>query len=527
MIELSKSRTKELLAIHGWSGVLLGLLLYTVILTGTMAVFAEQISDWSSPLSHATEKLPGKGIDAALRKAESEVDPEFREDAFFFSDAAGRIRMFLHKDDKRDGKPEARGVEFDLDPRTLEVLDRREGWADDISNINVPKALADFFVELHVSLHLPDPWGLLLTGVLGLAMLVAAVSGFLVHRHLIRELFTLRRKKDLLLTRRDAHVVAGTWNLPFSFILAFTGSYFSFASAFAIPAMAMVAFGGDQEKLIETVVGAPAVTDKTPATFGNIDAMLDDVRARSGSEPGFVSISHYGRADAQVTVSTEPREGELTGGTWLYKGDTAGFIRQKPALGVVPSLGNDLFVLMAPLHFGNFAGLWSKIAWFALGFAGAYVTLTGILLWTTRRVDQPGWGKLARAAHWVGYGLPLALAAVPLARFIAPVLHLNVHSTQNWTFIVAAAMASAGAWVIRDLHTLRRLLLGLTGAALLLMPLLRWICGGPGWVTAFDSGLATVIAVDVTLLVAGVLCLKSARRPIAIATAPALKVQAA
>lgn len=527
MIELSKGRTKELLAIHGWSGVFLGLLLYVVIITGSIAVFEEEISDWSAPLSHATYKLPERGMDAALRKAASEVNPEFHEDAFFFSDAAGRIRMFLHKDDKKDGKPEARGVEFDLDPVTMAVLDRREGWADDIQEHNAPKALADFFVELHVSLHLPDPWGLLLTGVLGLAMLVAAVTGFLVHRHLIRELFTLRRKKDVLLTRRDAHVVAGTWNLPFSFILAFTGSYFSFASAFAIPAMAMVAFGGDQEKLIETIVGAPAVENKAPATFGNIDAMLADARSRSGSEPGFVSIKHYGRADAQVTVSTLPNEGKMVGQTYLYNGDTAGFIQQKPALGVVPSLGNDLFALMAPLHFGNFAGLWSKVAWFALGFAGAYVTITGMLLWTARRADQPAWAKLARASYWVGYGLPFALAAVPLARFIAPLLDLHIRSAQNWTFIATALLASIAALMIRDLHSLRRLLLGATGVALLLMPLLRWLCGGPSWAMAFDAGLTTVIAFDITLLVAGVLCVMSARRVVPMASTSSLKVQPA
>jgi uncharacterized iron-regulated membrane protein len=527
MIELSKERTKDLLAIHGWSGVFLGLLLYVVILTGSVAVFGDEISEWSAPLSHTTYKLPEQGVDAALRKAASEVDPEFHEDAFFFSDATGRIRLFLHKDDKRDGKPQARGVEFDLDPRTLAVLDRREGWADDIQDHNVPKALADFFIELHVSLHLPDPWGLLLTGILGLAMLVAAVTGFVVHRHLIRELFTLRRKKDVLLTRRDAHVVAGTWNLPFSFILAFTGSYFSFASAFAIPAVAMVAFGGDQEKLIETIVGAPAVENKTPTPFGNVDAVLADARKRSGSELGFISIKHYGRADAQVTVFTHPAEGRMVGGTYLYDGATAQLIQQKPTLGVVPSLGNDLFVLMAPLHFGNFAGLWSKIAWFALGFAGAYVTITGMLLWTTRRAGQPGWSKLARASHWVGYGLPLALAAVPLARFISPLLELDVRSAQNWTFIGTAVLASVAAWRVHDLNALRRLLLGATGFALLLIPLLRWLCGGPGWEMAFNEGLTAVIAFDVTLLLAGILCLMSARRPVAMPSASSLKVQPA
>lgn len=524
MIALSQSRTKELLAIHGWSGVFLGLLLYLVILTGVIAVFAHEIGEWSAPLPHAEHNLPAEGMDAVIRKAAGEIDPEFHEEVFFFPDTAGRIRTFFHTHGNKPGEraPMERGVEFDLDPKTLAVLDRREGWADEIRDQNTPSALADFFVELHVSLHLPNPWGLLLTGILGLAMMVAAVTGFLVHRHLIRELFTLRKKKDPLLTKRDAHVIAGTWNLPFAFVLAFTGSFFSFAGAFGIPAMAMVAFGGDQEKLIETIIGSPAAENKTPAVFGNLDSMLADARRRAGGEVGFVSISHYGRADALVTASMMAPDGKLAGATYTYAGATGAFVQQKPALGLQPSLGNDLFMLMAPLHFGYFAGLWSKAVWFALGFAGAYVTLTGMLLWTTRRAEQPGWGRLARAAHWMGYGLPLALAAVPLARFLAPLLDVDVRAAQNWTFIAAAALATVIALRVRDLDLLRRVLLAGTGIALILAAPLRWIGGGPGWMTAFDAGLAAVIALDIALLLAGALCLKAARhaKPLAV-SAPA------
>lgn len=514
MIALSQSRTKEVLAIHGWSGVFLGLLLYLVILTGVIAVFAHEIGEWSAPLPHNEHTLPTTGMDAAIRKAASEIDPAFHEEVFFFPDTAGRIRTFFHTHGNKPGEstPSERGVEFDFDPKTLEVLDRREGWQDEIRNQNTPSALADFFVELHVSLHLPNPWGLLVTGILGLAMMVAAVTGFLVHRHLIRELFTLRKKKDPLLTQRDAHVIAGTWNLPFAFVLAFTGSFFSFAGAFGIPAIAMVAFGGDQEKLIETIVGAPPAENKTPATFGDLDAMLADARRRAGGDVSFVSIGHYGRADALVTTSMLAPDGKLAGPTYTYAGATGAFVQQKPALGLKPSLGNDLFMLMGPLHFGNFANLWSKAVWFALGFAGAYVTLTGMLLWTTRRQEQAGWGKLARAAHWMGYGLPLALAAVPLARFAAPLLDLDVRSTQNWTFIAAALLASGIALKVCDLDTLRRVLLAGTGIALILAPPLRWISGGPGWITAFDAGLAAIIALDIALLLAGVLCVLSARR---------------
>ena len=48
MIHLPKNETKLMVAVHGWSGILLGLVLYAVVLTGTAAVFAEEIGTWSS-----------------------------------------------------------------------------------------------------------------------------------------------------------------------------------------------------------------------------------------------------------------------------------------------------------------------------------------------------------------------------------------------------------------------------------------------------------------------------------------------
>lgn len=58
MFKLPQHDTKTLLAVHGWSGILLGLLLYVVICTGVAAVFAEEISDWSSPLAHREAAVP-------------------------------------------------------------------------------------------------------------------------------------------------------------------------------------------------------------------------------------------------------------------------------------------------------------------------------------------------------------------------------------------------------------------------------------------------------------------------------------
>src|SRR3546814_19242640 len=99
-----------------------------------------------------------------------------------------------------------------------------------------------------------------------------------------------------------------------------------------------------------------------------------------------------------------PPEGELAGTTYVYDGPSGAFQYEKPALGRVPSLGGSLFSLMAPLHFGNFAGVLSKAVSFALGFAAAYVALNGLRLWTQRRAAERAWRQIGRASCREGVG---------------------------------------------------------------------------------------------------------------------------
>lgn len=111
-----------------------------------------------------------------------QVAPEFRHHLFGLSCSGGRFLTYFHKDDA-DGQPITRGVEVDIDPASLQVIARREVRDADIEHQRSALGLAHFFVDLHGRLHLPHPWGLLLTGILGLAMLAAAVSGLVIHRH--------------------------------------------------------------------------------------------------------------------------------------------------------------------------------------------------------------------------------------------------------------------------------------------------------------------------------------------------------
>lgn len=512
MIRLPQREAKSLLAIHGWSAVFLGLLLYVVIVTGVASVFADEIGDWASPLPEATTQRFPAGLDAPLRQFAASVDPSLRESFFAFPRAGGRIYAQFHRDEQdAGGRPVERGVTVDIDPHTLQIENRREGDEDAMDAGDRTNMLSDFFIKLHVRLHVPNPWGLLLTGVLGLAMMVAAVSGFLIHRHLIRELFTLRRRRGDLLSKRDAHAVAGSWNLLFSFLLAFTGSFFSFATSFGVPVMAMVAFNGDQEKAFDAFVGNPPINDPRPAPMASIEAMLVDATRRAGADTFFIGVEHWGRADARATISMLPPDGELIGTTYVYAGPTGAFQYEKPPLGRVPSLGGDLFSLMAPLHFGNFAGVLSKAVWFALGFAAAYVALSGLRLWTRRRAAERAWRPLAHAVTGIGYGLPLALLAASVAFFVARNAALDVDAVMMRSFLVTLALSLLGsAWV--DHARAANAMLALIGAALLALPVLRLVCGGPGWAETFATVQPVVPAVDTVLLLSGAICLTFAWR---------------
>lgn len=506
MFRLPQKETRVLVAVHGWAGTVLGLLLYAVIVTGTVAVFAQEIRIWSSGALQ-TESPLHLPIDATLRRLAAQTPEQFRDDVSLRVTTAGNLSAFFHGHIKNDaGSVVERGIAWRIAPDGR-VLSRQDATRANLFAQDIDGVLGTFFVDLHVRLHLPNPYGLVLTGVLGLAMLVAAVSGLLMHRHLFTDLFTLRGRVRMV-GLRDLHTVAASWTLPHAFVLAFTGAFFSFATSIGVPLLAMVAFGGDREALVQTVVGKQETPDPRPAEGVNLDRVLADARVRSGASLISASVDHWGRADAQVTVRSAPRDGALTGMTLTYGGVTGAFIGEKPSLGTRPSFGNAVFELMGPMHFGNFAGWWSKAVWFALGFASAYVTWSGLMLWLRRRNDRRAWRAFGRAAAWTGAGLPFAMAVSAAAFFLS----LPLGTTPWWTpvgFLIAAPLALLPALLL-SAERIAPLLFGATGVVLLALPVIRITSGGPGWMAAFNAAQHVIPALDALVVIGGTICIVGA-----------------
>jgi len=502
MIHLPKEETKLMVAVHGWSGILLGLLLYAVVLTGMAAVFAREIGIWSAGYIENGSVFE-RPIDHVVRDLAARTPTRDHEGIDLFEVGDNNLGLFFHHHETEpSGELVNRGVYYQVD-RDGRVVSEQRGTGEDVFGPRNDDALSSFLVDTHVRLHIPNPWGLLLTGILGLAMLVAAISGLLIHRHLFKDIFTLRRKASPVLVDRDRHSVAGTWSLPFAFILAFTGSFFSFFGTVGVPIVAMAAFGGDQQALNEAVFGDPARPDPRARAIGNLDRITADAFRRTGEAPTFLSIENFGRADSAVTSFHNPGTGDIEPMTLVYHGATATFDRVKPSIGTRPSTGGMLAAIMGPLHFGNFAGLISKAVWFGLGFAMCYVTLTGLRLWLTRRRENArslAW--LDRTVSVVGFGLPLALL-VAAAAFLAA---MPLGSAVFWTpaaFLGACATAILAGFLSVTNATLERVLQIAIGLLLIALPLIRLATGGPGWPQAIEAGQPVIMAVDLAMLIAG------------------------
>lgn len=502
MIHLPKQETKLMVAVHGWSGILLGLVLYAVVITGMAAVFAEEIGAWSA--GHVeTQSAFARPFDRSVRELAGRTPKQFRDDVDLFEIGDHNLGVFFHRHEVTpSGQLINRGVYYQLD-RQGRVASELRGTGEDVFGPSNHDALSTFLVDTHVRLHVPDPWGLLLTGVMGLAMLVAALSGLLIHRHLFKDIFTLRRNANPVLVDRDRHSVAGTWSLPFAFLLAFTGSFFSFFGTVGVPIVAMAAFGGDQQAFSDTVFGHPGKPNPAPQPIGNLDRIATDAIGRTGGAPTFMTIEHFGRADAAVTTFHHPKAGDIAPVTLVYHGASANFDREKPSIGSKPSAGGTLAAIMAPLHFGNFAGVLSKAIWFGLGFAMCYVTLTGIRLWLARRRErQRALDWLERAVTVIGFGLPLALLAAAAGFLVAMPLGTAVFWTPAAFLLACAAAIIAGVVVPRHAALLRGLQIAI-GALLALLPLIRLAAGGPGWPTAIATGQLAIMAVDLALFAGG------------------------
>lgn len=508
MIDVSKGTARRLVDIHGWSAAVLGLALYIVVFSGAIVVFSHEIGNWSVSGHKQGEGIAGN-IDAKLISLAEQVDEDYLEEVTLFQNSAGELITFFHTHVNNDeGELEEKGTRFVLDPDSLEILSRDDGFREDMPIIS-SGFLERFYIDLHVRLHAPGVIGLYLTGILGLILFVSAVSGFILHRHLIKDVFLSPRLSTRLMNTRDRHALAGTWGLVFSILLAFTGAFFSFATTLGLPVIAITAFAGDQHLALETIIGIPEAEDDTPKNFVGLEAIITNSQQEdvAGSTPIFIAVQHWGRADSRVITTHGPTaEGSMFFTNHRYDGVTGEYLGEKPGLGNVPSTGSTVIGLIGVLHFGWFAGLLSRIIWLSLGLAMCYVTLTGLQLWVQRREKSDTWQSLSRFISVIGYGLPFSMVTAAVGFLFS--YSSSEYDVENWTvtgFLLGVVLSFIVGFVYPVAEQREKLFQKITGLGFISLPIIRLLTSEQSW--AEYSHAIAVMSMDISLFITGLILL--------------------
>ena len=390
------STVKRALSAHAAIGLLGGLLLYIVCLSGTLLVFYEE---WQR-------------FEQADPPQMTEIDPDAVQ--------RGMEAMMA----RQEGKPPTTHFYVDMPleelPTTRVITDTESFHIDAQGNLAGPEEIAwsNFLYGLHYTLNIPVAQGLVgitIVGILGMLMLALAISGIIAHPKIFRDAFRLRARHGNGVGLSDWHNRLSVWTLPFGVALSLTGAVIGLSTVSAYAAAA-VFYDGDVEALYATIFGEEGEPDPAPAPLPDIATPL---RYMAANHPEvrvtYVTVHEPGTAGQHVQIVGEhPRR--------LIFGEYYMFSPQGNFMGTAGLADGDLGQQAAAsnydLHFGNFGGLPVKVLYFVFGLALTVVSATGVYIWLGKRsrrgIEEPRLRAMWNAAVW---GSPFALALTLAVRF--------------------------------------------------------------------------------------------------------------
>lgn len=307
--------------LHTWFGLVLGFVLMVAFYFGTLAVFAPEFDRWAIPASRfAPQPLPS--FDRVLRPLLERMQPtteqlkdQVDEVARVAGPLPGRFEVVRYWDvygSDRDpfltlyGGYELPSVSGDpVVLYAMATVDPRDGSLRPDDELRIGSGL---FYPLHFNLNIH--WrdlGAWIVGLAALVMMVALVSGVVMHRKIFREFFTFRPKKAVSRSSLDLHNMTGVLALPFHFFLAFTGVLIFAGIYFPVTDSQLKGLHDRDEQIEATTMMLPEKRSGQAAPTASVDAMMDEARRRwaaqgSPDDVAWLTLHHVGDAAGRVTL---------------------------------------------------------------------------------------------------------------------------------------------------------------------------------------------------------------------------------
>lgn len=521
---MQRDTTKKYYIIHSWLGVVTGILLFIVAYTGAFSVFGHnELKVWANEGVRGGVTHDYGAVEDLVKQHASDVGEDYLDHIRIMlpgESSFTRLQIGFEKEVVlKSGRHEHHVIVFSHNPKTLALEDTFKGSLNDWF-LNRPQDMADFMVTFHADLHLGNPWGLVLTGLLGLTLFASVITGVIIHRKILRELFSFRPLRSLRLLFTDTHKVLGVWGLLFHGTIAFTGAFLGLVLVLLVPAAAFVSFSGDQEKLVETFLPEiePAITG-VPAEPRPGD-ILTQFRANNPHVMLIdANIHGWGDESAIMAITTLGGDTLAASETFELSAVTGELQKSYSTFGKHDSVTGVFLDAMYPLHFGNFGGVFVKVIWSLLGVGTALLAVTGMMIWIERRAYGPE-GNLSKAAYHrisrftVGSCMGLVVASLTLF-YSQLLLRVEAAALTYWlgvVFFSSWALVIFYALLIKNSYQSIKTLFLLCGLLAVGVPVLNAVITGDILPLTLFNGKTITAGVDATLLVCGLFCIWASRK---------------
>lgn len=511
--------------LHTWFGLVLGFVLMVAFFFGALSVFDREFDRWGIPQTRfEPQSLPS--FDTLLRPVFESIEPSQQS----IDDMRDRVngpmperfdavRTWALYTTHRD--PVLRLNAFYEVPNAREpgetvfgqrTIDPRNG---DVVPDNQLRIGSEFFFPLHFSLNLN--WldlGMWLVGIAALTMLVALVSGVVMHRKLFRELFTFRPNKQTQRSTLDLHNLSGVAALPFHFMFAFTGLVILAGFYFPVTHVQLEPLHERYEHLEEQQTGLPHDRSGIAAPLASVDAMVTEAQRRwtqrgASGDVGLLVVRHVGDANGYVSVfrAGTDRIGLVSEGIH-FKASTGEVMYEQPP---VSAVGNVADFLMG-LHLQHFQHWMLRWLYVLGGLLGAVCIATGFIFFIEKRKRQhakqgvSGARVVSALAVTFVTGMVIATLGLLIANRVLPESLATRDLLEQCSFWVAWLLALAHAfWRTRPVAEGRatpvwREQCWTIAVMAVLAVLLNWITTGDHLLHTMSIGYWPVAGIDLSLL---------------------------
>lgn len=485
---------QSMAGLHTWGGLLPSWLLFVILFAGTLACFDKEIERWMRPALH---------IPAATSMTANDVTQWVQKNV------EEPLHVYwLHGPTTREPYWRLGWEEDETGTRGRIAFDPRDGTP-------MPETVGgEFFFTLHYNLQ-AGTFGMYVVGLAGMFMLVALVSGIIIHRRIFKDFFTLRPQANGQRAWLDAHNLFGVIGLPFHLILAYTGVAIFVATY--MPAGAMVAYDSNPLTFFEEVQGGyhRNELDQPAGQPAPMNDMLANARQHwEGGEPGWIIVEHPDDASSVVSVRRlDPSRIGSPQDTLSYDAFTGELLDEQQA-----PTGYRAYMWLVGLHMAQFGGTIVRALYALLGLAGCAMLVAGTSVWLRKREGRQTRGlAVVRALNGaVFFGLPIASLALLWANRLLPD-GLSARATvEAWCFSLSWIAIAGLAYVGRN-HpvALPRRLFGILAVLAIGLPLLNFVIAPQGHlIAALLRGDLLLAGVDAVLLIAGLVCAwRAFRRP--------------